>query len=373
MIANFGNTLPFYRSKVWQAFRQEGQNLQASGILAPNDKLMPFQLRGTSGTATAVSWALVNAADETAVFALSAAALQIRNVSGGGWFVSFLGNSAVSTVVDAGYYYIRVSVSGATYYSEVLQLVGESEEAMAGLNVANCSGNLQFDLVANDTYSATLVYELTEIEINNQWTALGALPQTVIIQEPDSPIRVRRTIRLNTGRELYCDGSIAWSNPLNPCADLAITVNTQTEIANTNELYRVRFVRSDDRPPVMHQTGFWQFIYLSGKPVFDRTVVRFAPDYSELADGTRVLTNGSIKNVVVFEFPELLDNQVSGIVFAAANADLVVVEGVVSGESFTLTEVEFASEKTGIQLNKGIISGVSQSWSLGCTDNYNLL
>jgi hypothetical protein len=373
MIANFGNILPFYKSTAWQAFRMQGQDILAAGILAPNDKLLPFQLSGKTGTATGVSWALVNCADETVTVAMSAGELQIRNVSGGGWFVTWFGLAALSTIVDAGFWYVRVTVAGVNYFSEALKLVGDSEEAMAGMNVTACSGNLQFTIVANDTYTGTLTSETTEYYNSGSWVPLGPLPQTVAIQEPSSPIAVRRQITLNTGRVLSCDGTITWSNPLNPCADLAMTVTAAVAVSDPNELYRVRFTRSEDRPPIMHQTGFGQALYLPKKPVFDRPVTIQDPERSELADGTTVLKNGVLKHVIVFEFSGLFDNQTSGIVFAAMNAELVVVEGIVSGTSFTLTDVQFTSEKTGIQLNKGILSGVSNVATFECVDNYVLL
>lgn len=117
--ANPGNLLKFTKGTAWQRHRQPGQDRHAFGLKCPKDKILPFQLYFTDG-AGAITWRLVSATDPSYSVAMTVGDLAVDTESGGDFWITWLGTTALTTSIDCGYYWIEVTVSGVAYSSEVI-------------------------------------------------------------------------------------------------------------------------------------------------------------------------------------------------------------------------------------------------------------
>lgn len=122
-VSNPGNLLPFYPDKRWQRHRQRGQDWLPFALIAPRERLLPFQVFTSVASIGTLTFKLVSAADDTTEITLTVFDLEgapLADMSG--TFITWKAADDVSTIPDCGYWYIKIDVDDLTYYSEVLHL-----------------------------------------------------------------------------------------------------------------------------------------------------------------------------------------------------------------------------------------------------------
>lgn len=126
---NPGNLLKFSRYAEFQGHKQPGQDRVPYGLRCPNTRLMPFQLYRSIG-ATTVTWRLVDPVDPTGGIALAMTAgdLTLTDKDGGGTWITWDGQSDLTTVPDCGFWYVELDVDGTKFYSEVLHAFTTADE-----------------------------------------------------------------------------------------------------------------------------------------------------------------------------------------------------------------------------------------------------
>jgi hypothetical protein len=127
---NPGNLLPFRTDRRFLRHKQAGTNRHPFGLRCPAARLMPFQLY-IAGGASAVTWKLVDPADDTgATFtAMTAGDLTIKDDTDGNSWVTWGGHTNITTAIACGYWEIWVTVDGTTYYSECIHTYPTTEPA----------------------------------------------------------------------------------------------------------------------------------------------------------------------------------------------------------------------------------------------------
>jgi hypothetical protein len=122
MIVNEGNILPFYTRKSDQWVNKYGHN--RFGILAQRTKLIPFQVY-TNGIPTTFSFEIYDTSDTLAhTISVSKIDEHCQDTTRK-WFT--YNSTTLSTTLDCGWYYIKATFDGTSYYSEVLHVVEDSQ------------------------------------------------------------------------------------------------------------------------------------------------------------------------------------------------------------------------------------------------------
>lgn len=370
---NPGCILPFYPRTIWQRHRQHGQSELPYGMKAPNARLLPFQIRGASGTASTVTWQLVNAVDESETIAQTTS-LVVNNVSGGGWYVTWFANTDISNIPDCGYYYIVVFVNSVPHYSEVLHLDGVSSEEIVSLSLDACdtgSSGTIFGVNAADTLSGTIDTQEIAYFGGGTWQVIGAGSGNITWNDP-GPIQVYRRVRLTSGRVITAYGEITFTDENDPCADAAISMESQTSV-NDPELWRVRFAFGGDRGGVLYQTGWQQWFYLPERPTF--AIPAFEIDEDAKTDGFGVEKNvaTSIVERLPFEFFEMPDYAAQGIIECCYACDFGLLEETITAFAYQLNAPRYTATSESIGGSKGQITSIISQVTITCQDNKTLL
>ena len=373
---NAGCILPFYTRTIWQRHRLVGQDIEPYGLKCPNARLMPFQVRGTTGTATSVTWKLVNAVSEssgiTDEISLSNSVLEISDIDGGGWYVSYFSNNDISVVPDCGFYYIVLTVSGVPYYSELLHLDGVSSEDAVSMSIDSCTfvdGIMTIIVSQDDTLSAAIANEAIYYYTNGSWEFAGTFDATIQWVPLDgTTIQLYRRVKLITGREITVYGQLTFTDDANPCDDLAIEIFNQTSIGGT-ELWRVLFYSTLDKGEVLYQTGFRQWFYLKEKPVFGIPTFEIDEDTKKDGFGKEITVVSNITERLPFEFFPIADFAAQGIVECCYSSDEVYLEEVVSSFSYLLKNPRYAARPETVGLSVGQITSELNTVTISCQDN----
>lgn len=344
----------------------------------PNARLLPFQIRGTSGSPGTLAWKLVNAVSEangvTEEIGLDSALLIPETLADDkGWYVTFFSISDISPVPDCGFYYIVVTVGGVPYYSEVLHLDGVSSEEVVSLTLDACdttSTGTIFGLNAADTLSGTIAAQEIGGFVGGAWQVLGDNDANILWNE-SGPIEVYRRVTLTTGRVITAYGEITFSDPTDPCADAALSMSSITS-TGPDELWRVRFYFTADKGTVLYQTGFQQWFYLKERPTF--VLSTFESDEDAQTDGY-----GVEKTVVAvlterlgFDYFPVADHMAQGIIECCYACTEAYLEETISAAAYQLVQprASFAASTTG--LNTITITSITAQTVLACSDNFTL-
>lgn len=121
--ANPGNLLPFHITRAFLRHKLAGTDRTAFGIRAAKTRLIPFQVFVEAG-AGVVTWELidpVNPVGGTGT-AMTAGDLDVSMKDGGGFWVTWTGASNLTTQPDCGFWEIWLTIDGAIYYSESIQV-----------------------------------------------------------------------------------------------------------------------------------------------------------------------------------------------------------------------------------------------------------
>ena len=191
-----------------------------------------------------------------------------------------------------------------------------------------------------------------------------------------SPLPVRRIVTTAAGFTVTYTWSVTWSNPLDPCADIALgsPVILIVAPASTNaETWRIRFTNGSDKGNVLYQNGYQQSLFLLMQPVYDvpevnRDVVLKVNGYGqEFRRFSRTVER------LKFEASDLPDYALAFLA-KAGDMDTVVLEEINSGNGYTLVNLEAEFRRQGAALNIGVFSferGV-EVFS-GCQTNFALV
>lgn len=124
---NPGNILKFNLEQTFQRHKQPGQDRHPFGLKCPRSRLVPFQLMLPSGGS--LSWKLVNPVDDTGSTFTAMSVLDLvvaEDVDGNVW-VTWDGDTDLSTIPACGFWEVWLTVDGIVYYSEVLHLREDAE------------------------------------------------------------------------------------------------------------------------------------------------------------------------------------------------------------------------------------------------------
>jgi len=121
---NPGNLLAFQRdTRAFLRHKQDGQDVTPFGIKAASTRLIPFQLFIPAG-AGVVTWELINPINPTGGTGttMTAGDLEVDQKAGGGFWVSWRASGNLTTQPACGFWEIWLTIDGALYYSEVIQV-----------------------------------------------------------------------------------------------------------------------------------------------------------------------------------------------------------------------------------------------------------
>ena len=131
---NKGNLLKFNAGTEWQRHNLPGTNRIPFGLRCPKTRGLPFQLFFAAG-AGVVTWALVD--PYGTVTAMTAGDVVVTNKDGGGFWVTRTAFVDLTTSVDCGYYYIKLTVDGVIYYSEMMHFLEDSDDTLYRIRFTN--------------------------------------------------------------------------------------------------------------------------------------------------------------------------------------------------------------------------------------------
>ena len=375
---NPGNIYTFYLSKKWQFHRQPGTDLVPFGLIAPAERLIPFQFYSASGASPTVSWDLVDPADDSTVHALSSGQLSIDNKDGGGFWVTWPATSDLSSVPPCGYWQIRLTVNGTEYWGNVLHLRGTCGSESGSLSTDNCAisddlGHLEVDLIA--TISAIPGYSYAIQRYNgSSWVTVSTdAGYTTFDDLDDESEQYRLVITTACGWTLTYTYSLTWTNGEDPCGTLAFSLTGTSIVEGSESLdtqWRIRFGNDNDRGTVYYTGGYQQYFYPEAL-VFDVPQIERQEDVKKNLEGVETTRYAKTKVKQVFEVPNIPDYCIG---FFAQCGDLnsIVLETVDGDTSETLTGVEFSTRRQNSGFSVGIFTFVSETGIERCQPDFEL-
>ena len=377
-VTNPGNFLPFYTRTDWQRHRQTGQDVLPFGLIAPNTRLMPFQLYGETGTAGTVTFTLVNAAVEGDTRTISAALLDVDNRTGGGWWVTWKAGENLDVIPPCGFWYVVVGVGSDEYVSEVLQLVPDATTDVVGLTLPSggCSIDefISIEVEADDTLAdpGGIISETIEFYAESMWNSVGTNAGVIEYADfPPNSIQVRRTVVNSGGTTITAYFTITWDDS-DPCATLTLTQQSiQQGGGNTPDRWVLRCQNFTDKNTVLYQTGYEQKYYL--RPVHIVPVVDEELEDTVNGFGDFIARYQRAVERTRFEFPDVPDYVLH--TFRILRVfDSVFLENVATSAGYELTNVDFSSRRQGPSLNIGVITSDRRiAVNSGCQTNFSLV
>lgn len=376
---NPGCILACYLTPTMQRHRLVGQNLTAFGLRAPNARLMPFQCKGETGTATVTSFKLVNAVAQSngvpIEITLNTTLLEVTQRTGGGWWVTWKAQEDLNIIPDAGLWYPVVVVNSVSYYFEVLHLREVNSSDVAGIQLISCAledGAIQIELSEDDTLSTTTTSESIEYYNGTDWIFAGSTDAGFLWNAAaGGPILIRRTVVLNGGRTLTASGEITYTDSLAPCEDLAVNIYSTGTIA-PGEKWRLRFAPSMDHGTVLYQTGFEQWIYFNDPPVFLPPEITVEDDPVTDGFGQEVVNVATVKNDGRFEFGNIPDYATPALVMLGYLEDTAYLEEFQSGLSLPIERVRIAARRQDVQTNAITVTFTESETVVRCEDNFTI-
>lgn len=378
-IVNPGNILPFYASKRWQRHRQIGQNVLPFGLIAPNVRLIPFQLFVETGSPGDITFVLVNAADESETITQSPALLEVREKSDTGFWVTWKADANLTEIPACGFWYVKISSGEDEYFSEVLHLKPDATFDTVGLVLVadSCAfetGTVTIGVTADDDLAAPPASQTVEyFDDLGVWSELGPTGGTINYQNyPPLYILVRRTVVTAGGQTITANFKIIWSDSLDPCSDIYIEAVDVISSGGVNvERWRLRLKHLTDKGTVLYQTGYEQQYYLL--PVFNVPLNVRETDITEDGFGgetarfTRTVERLRWEGL---DIPDYLIHAMS----TMGDLDQYIVEEVSSGNAFDITNVEFTTRRQSPGLSIGEWAGDRRIEVFsGCQPNFALV
>ena len=356
-IVNPGCVLPFYAKTTWQRHRQIGTDVLPFGLVAPNARLMPFQLYFATGDVPeAVGFSVVSAVDDTTVVVFDSSLLTVEAKSGGGFWVTWYASENLNTIPDCGFWYVKVVVDEVEYFSEVLHLKPDNNFDALFVVIDDCDAEefvLSLTVRADDQLSAPPVSETIEYFDSSMWNTVGDNEGTIFFNDyPPNELQIRRIVTTASGVTITQNFLVTWSNELDPCADIAIesVSPTITSGGSTTERWRMRLTNDFDKGTVLYQNGFQQWFYFT--PIFDAPQIERDTDITENGFGDEITRYSKTTERWRFEASDIPD-YLCHIFAMLGDVDTVLIENVATSDSFFVTDLRFAFRRQSPSLNIG--------------------
>ena len=386
---NPGNVLRFVTKKRWQRHRLEGQDVLPFGLQCPQSRILPWQVFLDLEELPELNYTLVNAAQETDTLLQSNDLLEVRERSGGGYYVTYKADTNLTQIPPCGFWYVKLGYDDQEVYSEVLHTKPDPGFDTVSLILVEDSCNLSeggvltFDLLAVDELSATPSSQTVQAFINDAWQTIGPTGGEVMLAEfPPNEVMVRRVVTTASGQQITANYIVSWSDAGGPCDDIHIepdgdviksggTFNSKWRFRVKNETDKG--INNDQRGGVLYQTGYEQQYYLTRAPGFGRPILNREEQRKTDGFGNRTSQYSRTEERIYFEVADIPDFMFFFFKNLSDNTQ-VILEEVVSGEGFDLVNAQFDSRVQGAGLNIGEFQcdGAIEVFS-GCQENYVLL
>lgn len=376
---NPGNLLPFYEKRRYQRHRLAGQDRVPFGLVAPRTKLIPFQVYVDGGDAdtdtivlemfSPVNDATVVTVDETL---LTREALD----DGSGYWVTWYGDQTLDQVPDCGFWYVRLTIEGVEYYSEVLELknICGDDDIRLEIVADSCSvdgSNLIFSVQGYAFTAPGYTYSLQGYTLGwGQISASELYEVTAVEGNEYYDLRIQVTtvcglIITRTYKAQWTSGDACNTLVLN-----SISSATNTASVGNNPSWRIVATNSGDKGNVLYQGRYKQKMYL--EPIWDVPEVRREVETEVNGDGDEVRRFTRTVERKRFEFADVPDYAI-GFLSKVGDLSSVVLEEVETLDTITMQEIEFESRRQGVSLNIGVITFKSEAEAYsGCQEDYIL-
>lgn len=395
--ANPGNLLPLYLTpsqqgkQRWQRHRLPGQDRIPFGLIAPINKLLPFQLfvAGDATTDTIV-WELRSPTNDATNVVLDADILEISELgdNSGYWITwkadqSILGTNApfYQDVPTCGFWYIRLTVEGVIYDSEVLCLkyICGEDDARLELVEGSCTtggGNVSFEVQGSVFSEPGYDYSLQTFVLGWSEVSDSELFELTFTEGAESA-DIRIQVVTLCGATLTRTYEATWTSG-DACATLALAFVSEADAngitVGNSPSHKLTFTNTNDKDNVLYQTGYVQKLYMeTPSPIFD--VPDIDREVQNEVNGNGEIVRRFTRTVTRqrFEVPDLPD-YVLGFLSKCGDLDSVKLVENEWGQELTLEDVLFESRRQGPFLNVGIFRFESESEAFsGCQEDFELV
>lgn len=395
---NPGNLLPFYITpsqqgkQRWQRHRLPGQDRIPFGLIAPINYLLPFQIYidgGDAGTDTIV-FELRSPTNDSTNVVLDTDILEISEKADfSGYWITWKANQSILGATTnpfyqetpaCGFWYIRVTVEGVYYDSEVLYLknICGLDDARLELVDGSCAvagPNITFEVQGSVFSEPGYTYSLQKFLLG--WSEISDQELfEVTAVEGNESIELRIQVETVCGATLTRTYEATWTSG-DACNTLALAFVSEAVVKGLNvgnaPSYRLDFTNGKDKDNVLYQTGYTQKLYIeTPAPIFDAPEIEREVQNEVNGNGeiTRRFTRTT--NRQRFEIPDLPDYVLG---FLSKSGDLSSVKLVENewGQELVLDNVLFESRRQGPFLNIGAFRFDSEQEAFsGCQDDFAL-
>lgn len=376
--ANPGNILPFHTKRRWQRNRQIGQDTIPFGIPVPRNKLIPFQLFITGNVdEDAVYWEMFSPVNDLTNITVDSTLLtRTGNLAGTGYWLTWDAGQSLDVVPDCGFWYIKLTIEGVEYYSEVMNCKNICGEDDCRLEIVadSCSegdGVVTFSLQGSVFSAPGYEYSLQQYVLG--WSEISANElYEITLTAGDEAADIQIQAITVCGLIMTRTYEITWTAG-DACNTLAIADNgTSDNIANVgnNPYWRMKFTNTTDKANVLYQDGYTQWFYLL--PVHDTPEIQRDVDIEVNGNGDPVRRFTRTVERKKFEFYDVPDFML-GFLAKCGDHDSVILEEVETGDDVTLTNVGFEPRRAGALLNIGIITFDAETEAFsGCQEDFEL-
>lgn len=376
--SNPGNVLPFYTKKRWQRHRLEGQNRVPFGLVCPRTKLLPFQLfvEGDAGTDVIV-WELFSPTNDLTYVVLDETFLTIsEKADNSGYWITWNADDTLDTVPDCGFWYIRLTIEGVEYYSEVLDcrdICGE-DDARLEIVADSCSvagSDLIFSLQASVFSKSGYTYQLQKYLLG--WSTISTNETyEITLVEANETADIRIQVVTVCGLIMTRTYRATWTSG-DACNTLVLTEQTpanNTANVGNNPSWRLTFSNSSDKGNVLYSGRYEQRLYID--PVWDAPEVSRQIETEVNGNGNEVRRFTRTVERKRFEFADLPDYAI-GFLSKCGDLDSVALQEIETLDETTLSNVLFDSRRQGPALNIGVITFESETEAFsGCQEDFEL-
>jgi len=383
---NPGNLLPVFlpgynaTHRPYQRHRQIGTDQVPYGIPAPRTRLLPVQFY-LSGTAQTVgSWKLISPIDDTTEVVLDETQVTVEALAdNSGFWVTWYADELLTVVPDCGYWYMVFEMSGAgNVYSEVLYVNDLCGMEDAALTISGCSsGDGSVTIKFTRTVYAADGYSIALERYNAGWSTLvtgDGAPHSVVESVGTLSRQYRIVMTSPCGVVITKTYTVTWDAG-DPCGTLAIsaptTVTDISGIAPGAATWRLTFTHSTDKGNVLYQNDYTQWLFLPA-PVWDRPEIQRNVEKTEDGYGNETLRFSRTVTRQGFEFADCPDWLITFLA-KCGDLDTIVYQDVLTGVSFTVSNVTFESKEQGPALNTGRIYFDAEIDTFAdCQENFEL-
>jgi hypothetical protein len=377
--SNPGNLLPFYTASRWQRHRLTGQNTFPFGLTAPRNLLLPWQIwidGGDIGGDTVV-WELFSATDDLTSITLDTDLLtKTEKGDSSGYWITWDAAQNIDDVPVCGYWYIRLTVEGVQYFSEVLYLKDicglddcylEIVDGSCSLAGDDLSFDVQATIIAGDGYT----FELQKYLLGWQQLSTNEL-ETITVDQYNELYDLRIQVITPCGRTMTRTYKAEWTAG-DACNTLVLTfVSSQNNDAQAgdNPSWRLNMSNTTDKEGVLYQLGYKQHLYII--PAWDVPVIERNEEKVENGYGEETIRFSRTVERKRFEFADVPD-YLLGFLTKTGDLDTITLQEVETGDTYTIERLSFDSRRQGPALNTGIITFEAEVEKFsGCQEDYVL-